>query len=1167
MNVQNALLKTVAAIAFVILSSAVWATKAEAAYTLRFRTLGPTGGKLQVYMEGRPEPLFEEDGHQAHWSKPVNVTLPPVYTNQPIIFRFFPNRGLMGHFMVLVADVDVIDENGRLMNLGAWYYSAPEAAAHFQGFVGHDNLLLEKEKFTGICKPGDEGDYYNQFKSDPVTGAPDLQLGYGDVTLLNSAGEEITNYDVQPGDTIFLRADVQNRGSLDADKAKVGLYNVNWQEMTSESVSLSAGENKTVELSWTAPKPQKSVFLRIAADRDNKLTEANEYNNHANKIITGPHPFLWFYGHEIPGLHAKFKKHTRLTEWWSTVESDADSALKNDYKAGGIPPVDWATGSAKLAFAYLITGDDKYARKAKESLLYLPEMTYISATGWTAYHYGWAFDWMFNYLKKHDAEDVNQNGQSDLSEIQDKLAQFSTTVYSGWTKCDFPSGFGGADHQTHGENAASQIAVALSLLGYDKTMVVDTDGIAKNAERRGRKLRHVDVYSVFHGADHFAIDALGHYLGYPDPSRYGNTIFYNDEGVPSWLGAMHGEEGLFEEGSYYSQPGLIYQAMDIAQHLGIDMCNQKYLHGVADFWISTMPPDRTWPMYTHCKRRSALERYKLAPAARIFKESNGHVYMWYWKDLGEPEMYGANALHSILTFDPELYEKAAPPDSCWGSPTQLLPKAGLAILRSDWSRDASYLMLRGSHRTATGLSSAHTEGDATDFNLYAKGEYLVVNTGDGRFSFACRLEGGDYADADDKGAWECPWDSWEGGRSHNLMLHGPTGCNLIQVDNLTGMRHDNVPNVCKSFRVRLDKGYIENCIDTSFIDYAEVRSHWGDVHQWAPKISTIDINNTRSVFPGEDYFIMVDDLKSLNDASHHYAYKLHLAGKQVETNTTVVNKLYGNYMLKKLDGRVLVGGKDVPWDKRDTGHPNCDAKCPWPRYTFPRAKELVWKTKNLKDEDIALKVFFVAPSVQISVERGDGDMNYTRNMDPYINPYVKATANGKNMKYVTFLYPWKLGRETGPNITQLRAAGGYAGGLSLGDRKDVILVKDETATKVAGDDLGTDARIAFCSSNSAMDYYFIRDGSILDYKGKHEVTVSEKVDYLLVKHDGETRTLKVKGEGTNVVIALHGLDRGTTYRVKRDGGVYSGWKMAENGTAMMITTDVGAHTFAVEPVR
>lgn len=1178
MYVRDAFLRPMAPAVLVVLTSLSLVTRAEAGYTLSFRALGPgyagdenwdfntpCKGQLQVFVDGNAEPLYQEAFPFSHWSKPVTLALPDGYSNQPIIFRLVITEDMKTEdsqraMRIMISDAKIIDSDGKLLNLGKWNYD--ESASNFQGFIGENNILIERPIFSGKNEAGD----WCQFKSEAPTKAPDIKLGYDDVTLLTTAGEEIANYEVKPGQTAKLRANVHNIGTLDAANVTVGLYDIHWNTLELQNLSLSSGHSNTVEFAWTAPAPQKSVFLRIATDRDSQVAEANEYNNHACKIITGPHPFLWFYEHEIPAIKDKVRNQRIPNECWMTgrnsVKSLADRALDRDFKSlMELVEKDWRAPKREnvfsgnemeaAAFAYVLTGDEKYAQKVKESLLYrsvsAPLNRSISAK------FSWAFDWTFNYLNDHDDQDINGNGKSDLAEIQDILAQRALRTYCGLGG-DFPPDFGGADHQTHGESIAPVIPIICSLLGYKKTMeFADPAGPA----------RSIEVYSVFHGADEWLVEAFSHFLGYPDPSRYGGTSYYNDEGIPSWFGVMYGDEGMFEEGSYYATPPNIFLNMLIAEHLGIDVTSQEHIHNMADWWIKAAAPDSTLPLYAHSLRRGIATEIQLAPS--LYRKSNGNVYMWYIKRAGGP---GTGVL-SILTFDQKLYDSAAAPDTYWDSPTHFLPNAGAAILRSDWSRDGMYMFLLGQHRTSSGLATAHSEGDATHFNLFAKGEYLAVNTGDGRFSDGrVTLEEGDYGDVDDAGAWLYPW---RRDRRHNFVLHGPVGCNMIRIDDLdssggrpnvhSGEQWRNVPGETPEYRHVLDKAYIENAVDTEFMDYVEVRGHLGDAHELVPAISTIDVDNIRRVlFPGHEYFIIVDELKSLNDKPHKYSFQLHLSGKQEATNT-VVNKRLPFY---KLAGSLLVEGMPVPWDKKVTSHSNCDASCSWPCYKFPRKKELLWKTRNMDNQEIALKMFFAAPEVDISVERGDGNYLSPANFSPYINPYVRASTNATDVKFVTFLYPWEMKTEPEPSIVDVPAKGGYAGRVSVEGRNDLVLVKEDGSPEVTAGPIKTDARVAFASLNSGLKYCFIRAGSSFAYDGNRELSISRNVAYLIQKRNGAARTLKMKGqEGGEIDINLHNMPSQTTYRVRRDGELYSNWKMAAD--KLIITTDSGEHSFQVTP--
>ncbi|UCH88802.1 MAG: fibronectin type III domain-containing protein [Thermoplasmata archaeon] len=1116
---------------------------------LSFKALGYKGAcnenvYLQVFVVGNKNPIFEDKiGNpdigtikKPYWSNPLNITLPASYENEPIAFRITGCSSKACPWRVFISNIRLTID-GKIMNVGEWNYK--ETTSGFQGFIGNDNILLEHPAYGG------DGTGYAEFVSETVINSPDLKISYNDVTLLDSTGNSIHNYDVLPGQDIILRTKIHNLGGSEVDTVTSGIYYFNWSAIEEKRISIPSGSVTTVDFNWTFPNPQKSTLIRIAVDYGNAYNECNEHNNHINKIITGQHPYLFFYGYEMDSLKDKINdESSKVRGWWNQVKANADKALNYDFKDRNIHDLKRTFTSAELAFTYLMTDNPAYAVQAKEALLYLNPYLLEDQNG--VYQGGrafaWAFDFLFSHLKDHDYEDLNGNGISDLLEIQQNLAALAIITYTGSgaclsSACHRPPGFPeGPSPQERGKIASQIGPLAFSLIGFNEIL----KGINEN------KTINVSFESPEDLVNFISNDMFG----YPDPSDWGNSVYYNPWNIHSQLGIMLGPDGMYQEGTYYW--GTSYWRsgfaglMQIMNNMGIDVQNIPYIKQIPDFFIKTMAPDRTMPIYYTGHRQEFLSMLEMVP---LFNESK-ELYMWYSNETDLVSYSEIQCIIQILSYNRNII--AISPETYFERPSQSLSDVGLAVLRSDWSEDATYMMVLGEHNN-NGLNTSHSEGDATSFNLYAKGEYLILEGGDGRFADGrIVLEGGDYGWHDDNESWIKPWGNLSVDKcDHEWIVESPVGHNLILVDNNTRFGCKNVPGHLQSYRYGIDKAYIENFLATDSMDYLDVRVHEGDLHDCINEISNVDIDNTRSIiFPNHEYFILIDDLKSLNNEPHIYGFQLHFAGAHVETNTEArYASWYGNdtWKLKKMDGSLKADGSLVIWDDAEED-------------VLTGCKELIWKTKNSDDEEIALITYFITPDVDIYVDRGDGDDYNTRYLDPYINPYVKACANGTDIKFLTFLYPWKLDCETAPEIVDLTAIGGQGGKLDIGTRKDLIVIKNDLSKEVIAEDIRTDAKIAFSSYDDNLNFYFIKDGSFFNYYGQDELRVSQNVEILTHEYNINNRTFSVKGEGIDVEITILGITQNLSYEVTRNNEIYDKWVFNENVSELTITTDLNGFT-------
>lgn len=102
----------------------------------------------------------------------------------------------------------------------------------------------------------------------------------------------------------------------------------------------------------------------------------------------------------------------------------------------------------------------------------------------------------------------------------------------------------------------------------------------------------------------------------------------------------------------------------------------------------------------------------------------GHTH-WDWANNAERPYTTTHGLdltpHHLIWVDPEV----APTEPSWTS--RVLPDAGTATFRSDWSADARWLLLVAESGSAR--KTLHDHVDGSSFSLAAFGEYLLVDPG------------------------------------------------------------------------------------------------------------------------------------------------------------------------------------------------------------------------------------------------------------------------------------------------------------------------------------------------------------------------------------------------------------------------------------------------------
>lgn len=121
--------------------------------------------------------------------------------------------------------------------------------------------------------------------------------------------------------------------------------------------------------------------------------------------------------------------------------------------------------------------------------------------------------------------------------------------------------------------------------------------------------------------------------------------------------------------------------------------------------------------------------------AGIFSGIYGEeFYNWYAQRAGH-DVPDELAVEYIVYYDDSI--EPGEPDF---GPSLIMPDSGQAVLRSDWSEDATYMLLMGEHGAARhGL--LHEHPDATSFIIYAHKDLLAIDSGYIRWADQGKNEG------------------------------------------------------------------------------------------------------------------------------------------------------------------------------------------------------------------------------------------------------------------------------------------------------------------------------------------------------------------------------------------------------------------------------------------
>ncbi len=490
------------------------------------------------------------------------------------------------------------------------------------------------------------------------------------------------------------------------------------------------------------------------------------------------HPSLLFTADQLPLLRERLQRQPYAT-WWATTltRANAAAATYTEERAK-------VRTAKSLAFAYTITGDTSYARRGAELLAdtkFPPrggDMGQPHLEGEIVAQYAQSYDLLHSFL---------ESDTTKLALIRTILAEEAQRLYAG-IRIKF--GFLSIRlHQTPDPRDLSTVHLdnwhlrAYAGLGLAALALADHPGLSGSTPQQWAE-RAYDLVI--------------------------RTLDYQVEGT----------DGGYAEGPFYHR-----YAADVYLPY---MWALKRLTGTDLFALPKVQKLHDWSLNLRLPsgRRPNIDDGHLDDFYGHYLaglDADGGEHRWDWEQ-NETGLYVRefSELDAIVLYDDRI--AAQQPTR---NPTVFMPEAGDAVFRSDWSKDATYLLLRGEHGLTRSRGLGHEHPDETSFVLYAGGEMLALDAGYIDFEFHGKVNEG---------------------RNHNVVLVDGKGPPLVT---LLGQPVDGG-----------EDAYIENYFTSTWMDYAEVRAAYQGVQV-----------RRRVMFPGKRYFLIADQLSG--DQLHTYEWRLH----------------------------------------------------------------------------------------------------------------------------------------------------------------------------------------------------------------------------------------------------------------------------------------------------
>ncbi len=496
------------------------------------------------------------------------------------------------------------------------------------------------------------------------------------------------------------------------------------------------------------------------------------------------HPSLLFYASDLPVLRERIRR-SPYSGWWQTVLNRAENV-----------PTTFAVERSKaryaksLAFAYLMTERTAFAERAVEIMLDMKfpprggDLGEPHNEGEVVALYAVAYDMLDGYLSADSAS---------REEIREILAEEAERIHKGIVIREIDLGFLGSIKIRLNETPDPRNPGILHLNNW-----------------------HIRAYAGLGLAAFALADHPG--KGGGSPRDWADRAF--GLVTRSLDHQVDGSDGGYAEGPFYARyaADLYLPYMFALKRLsGTDLFADPKVDLMHDWSLNLRLPNGRRPNIDD----SHLDDFYGHYLASV--DANGPVHLWDWQNNSFVQYVREfSEMDAIALYDDGI--AAREPEY---GPTVIMPEAGDAVFRSDWSENATYMLLRGEHGRPREQGLGHEHADETSFLIYAAGEMLAVDGGYIDFSNHHKVNAGP---------------------SHSLILVDGRGPPL---DTVLGQAVDGG-----------NDAYIQRYFTGDSLDYAEVAAAYEGVGI-----------RRRVMFVGKRYFVVSDQAR--DGSSHRYEWRLH----------------------------------------------------------------------------------------------------------------------------------------------------------------------------------------------------------------------------------------------------------------------------------------------------
>jgi len=492
------------------------------------------------------------------------------------------------------------------------------------------------------------------------------------------------------------------------------------------------------------------------------------------------HPSLLFTDDQISVLKERISREPYAT-WWRTVSTRAESAPAtfSDERSK-------ARYAKSLAFAYLMTDDATLADRAVDLLLDMKfpprsgDLGEPHNEGEVVAIYAIAYDMLHTYL---------EDQPESLTEVRTILAEEAARLRKGI------------------------VIVDLGFLGKIR--------LHQTPDPRNLSITHLDNWHIrAYGGLGLAALALADHAGLDGKTPQDWLDRAHDLVTRSIAHQVDETDGGYAEGPFYSRYAAdVYLPYMFAlkELTGTDLFVDPEVQNMHDWSVNIRLPNGLRPNIDDGHLSNFYGHYLAAV------DPDGGVHRWDWEN-NTSGLYVRqfSEMDAIALYDDSI--AAVEPTR---GPSVFMPEAGDAVFRSDWSAEATYMLLRGEHDTAREQGLSHEHADETSFIIYAGGEMLSLDAGYINFTNHNKVNSG---------------------RNHNVILVDGVGPPLLMA---AGEAVDGG-----------NDAFIEEFFTSDFMDYAEVRAEYEEVGF-----------RRRVMFADSEYFIVGDEIRA--DANHLYEWRLH----------------------------------------------------------------------------------------------------------------------------------------------------------------------------------------------------------------------------------------------------------------------------------------------------